>query len=127
MPASIFWKDRNSVFLGVNDRFVRDAGLQGPEDIVGKTDYDLAWTREQADFYRECDRKVMDSGEAMLDIEETQRQADGKEVHLLTSKVPLLDAAGQVTGMLGIYMDISRLKQAENHPEEKRGPTANPV
>jgi two-component system sensor kinase FixL len=114
VPASIFWKDRNSVFLGVNDRFVHDAGLQGPDDIVGKTDYDLAWTREQADFYRECDRKVMDSGEALLDIEETQRQADGEEVHLLTSKVPLLDAAGQVTGMLGIYMDISRLKQAEN-------------
>ena len=98
----------------MNDRFVRDAGLQRPQEIVGKTDYDLTWTREQADFYRECDRKVMDSGEAMLDIEETQHQADGKDVHLLTSKVPLLDATGQVTGMLGIYMDISRRKQAEN-------------
>jgi PAS domain S-box-containing protein len=56
----------------------------------------------------------MDSGEAMLNIEESQLQADGKEVHLLTSKVPLLDASGQVTGMLGIYMDISRRKQAED-------------
>jgi len=113
VPASIFWKDRNSVYLGVNDRFVRDAGLQNPQELIGKTDYDLAWTKEEADFYRQCDRKVMDSGEAMLNIEESQQQADGKKVELLTSKVPLLDASGQVSGMLGIYLDITKRKQAE--------------
>ena len=113
VPASIFWKDSNSVYLGVNNRFARDTGLQDPEEIVGKTDYDLAWTREQADFYRECDRKVMDSGEAMLNIEESQLQADGKETHILTNKVPLLDASGQVSGMLGVYIDITDKKRAE--------------
>jgi len=114
VPASIFWKDRNSVYLGVNNRFARDTGRQDPQEIVGKTDYDLAWTREQADFYRDCDQQVMDSGKAMLNIEESQRQADGKVIHLLTSKVPLLDAAGQASGILGIYVDISKLKQAED-------------
>ena len=113
VPASIFWKDRNSVYLGANNRFARDAGLQSPDELVGKTDYDQAWTKEQADFYRECDRKVMDNGEPMLNIEESQLQADGRTVHLLTNKVPLRDATGQVTGMLGIYMDITKLKQAE--------------
>jgi PAS domain S-box-containing protein len=113
VPASIFWKDRNSVYLGVNDRFARDTGLPSPQELVGKTDYDLAWTKEQADFYRECDRKVMDAGEPMLDIEESQQQADGSKVEILTNKVPLRDAAGQVTGMLGIYMDITKRKQAE--------------
>jgi two-component system sensor kinase FixL len=113
VPASIFWKDRNSVFLGVNEQFARDAGVQSPGELIGKSDYDLAWTKEEADFYRECDRKVMDSGEPMLNIEETQLQADGKEVNLLTNKVPLLDASGQVYGMLGIYIDITRRKQVE--------------
>ena len=113
VPASIFWKDRNSVFLGANNRFAHDAGLQSPDELVGKTDYDQAWTKEQSDFYRECDRKVMDGGEAMLNIEESQLQADGRTVYLLTNKVPLLDATGQVTGMLGIYMDITKRKQAE--------------
>jgi len=113
VPASIFWKDRNSVFLGVNERFARDAGIRFPEEIVGKTDYDLAWTKEEADFYRECDRKVMDSGEPMLNIEESQQQADGSVVNLLTNKVPLLDSSGQTYGILGIYMDITKLKQAE--------------
>jgi len=114
VPASIFWKDRDSAFLGANHRFARDTGLEDPRQLIGKTDYDLAWKREEADFYRECDRQVMESGEALLNIEETQHQADGKEVHLLTSKVPLRDDSGQVTGMLGVYMDISRHKQTEN-------------
>ena len=113
VPASIFWKDRNSVFLGVNERFAREAGLQRPEELIGKSDYDLAWTREEADFYRECDRKVMESGEPMLNIEESQLQGDGKEAFLLTSKVPLLDVSGQVYGVLGIYIDITKRKQAE--------------
>jgi PAS domain S-box-containing protein len=114
VPASIFWKDRNSVYLGANMQFAHDTGLQSPDELIGKSDYDLAWTRAEADFYRECDRKVMDSGEPMLNIEESQQQADGKEVTLLTSKVPLLDRSGQVYGMLGIYMDITRRKQTED-------------
>ena len=112
VPASVFWKDRNSVYLGVNEQFARDAGVQSPDELIGKSDYDLAWTKEEADFYRQCDRKVMDSGEPMLNIEESQQQADGKEINLLTNKVPLLDALGQVYGMLGIYMDITERKRA---------------
>jgi len=111
--ASIFWKDRDSVYLGVNERFVQDAGLGGSQEIIGKTDYDLAWTREQADFYRECDRTVIDTGEAMLNIEESQRRANGEKVELLTNKVPLRDEHGRVVGLLGIYMDITKRKQAE--------------
>jgi len=120
VPASIFWKDRNSVFLGANDRFARDTGFDDPRQLVGKTDYDLTWTREEADFYRECDRQVMESGVALLNIEETQHQADGKDVYLLTSKVPLRDDNGQVSGMLGVYMDITRRKQAENTLRESQ-------
>jgi PAS domain S-box-containing protein len=113
VPASIFWKDRNSVFLGANKRFAQDAGLPGPEALIGKTDYDMSWTRKEADFYRQCDRKVMDSGQPLLNIEESQQQADGREVHLHTNKVPLRDESGQVYGMLGIYMDITERKAAE--------------
>lgn len=113
VPASIFWKDRNSVYLGANKRFAQDAGLRTPDELIGKTDYEMAWTQEESDFYRQCDREVMDSGQPLLNIEESQRQADGQEVYLLTNKVPLRDESGAVYGMLGIYMDITRRKQAE--------------
>jgi PAS domain S-box-containing protein len=73
----------------------------------------MVWTREEADFYRQCDRSVMDSRKPLLNIEESQQQANGKDVYLLTNKVPLLDESGNVYGMLGIYMDISERKHAE--------------
>jgi PAS domain S-box-containing protein len=113
VAASIFWKDRNSVYLGANKRFAQDAGLRNPDELIGKTDYDMAWRQEEADFYRRCDREVMDSGQPLLNIEESQRQADGKEVFILTNKVPLRNESGDVYGMLGIYMDITERKRAE--------------
>jgi PAS domain S-box-containing protein len=113
VPAAIFWKDRNSVFLGANNRFAEDAGFRSSKDLIGKTDYEMAWTKEQSEFYRACDREIMDSGQPMLDIGESQQQADGTTAELLTNKVPLKDSSGQVVGILGIYMDISKLKEAE--------------
>jgi len=113
VPASIFWKDRNSVFLGANQHFAQDTGLDNPDELIGKTDYDLVWRKDEADFYRQCDRKVMQSGQPLLNIEESQRRADGEEVYLLTNKVPLRDETGGIYGMLGIYMDVTERKRAE--------------
>ena len=113
VPHFIFWKDRNSVFLGCNENLARVAGLEKPEDIVGKTDYDMPWKKEEADFFVQCDREVMEKGEPILDIEEPQLQADGKEAVLLTSKVPLKDPEGNVIGILGIYADITEIKNNE--------------
>lgn len=113
VPASIFWKDRNSILLGANDRFVHEVGLNSLDEVVGKTDFDLACSNAEAAFYRACDREVMDSGIPLLHIEETQQRSDGETVHLLTSKVPLTDASGEVSGLLGIYVDITARKQTE--------------
>ncbi len=113
IPLSVFWKDTESVYLGCNDNFAKDAGLASPDDIGGKTDYDLAWKKTEADFFRQCDRKVMDNNTPMLEIEETQLQADGKEAILLTSKVPLTDESGKVIGLLGTYLDITERKKLE--------------
>ncbi len=113
IPHSVFWKDRDSVYLGCNQNFTREAGVQTPQEVIGKTDYDLAWKKEETEFYRQCDREVMERGEPLLNIEEPQLQADGREATLLTSKVPLRDQAGQVVGILGIYADITERKRVE--------------
>jgi two-component system sensor histidine kinase UhpB len=66
----------------------------------------------------------MESGEPMLNIVESQRQADGKERVILTNKVPLKDDSNLVVGMLGIYMDITQRvhqeEQLERYLEENR-------
>lgn len=113
LPQSIFWKDCHSVYLGCNRNFAKDAGLDLPDEIVGKTDYDLPWNQEESDFYRQCDSQVMNSNQPQLHIIETQHQADGKQICIDTSKVPLYDADGKVIGILGTYQDITQQKQTE--------------
>ena len=44
IPQRVFWKDRNILYLGCNQAFAIDAGLKDPAEIIGKTDYELAWS-----------------------------------------------------------------------------------
>ncbi len=122
IPQHVFWKDRDSVFLGCNRNFAEAAGVASPQELVGKTDYDLAWTKEETEFYRECDRRVMELDTPALHIIESQRQADGKQAWLDTNKIPLHDGAGRVVGILGTYEDITERQKAENalRESEKR-------
>lgn len=118
LPEAIFWKDRNSIYLGCNQNFAEDAGVAEPQNITGKTDYDLAWKKEEADFFRECDRRVMLADRAEFGIVEPQLQADGKQAWLETNKAPLHDSNGQVIGILGTYQDITARKQADIERQE---------
>lgn len=112
LPTSVFWKDWNLVFLGCNAAFARDAGFSEPAEIIGKDDHQMGW-REQADDYRDDDLQVLESGCAKTLIEEVQTTPSGDVITLLTSKVPLRDANGEVCGLLGTYFDITDRKRME--------------
>ncbi|MCA9259135.1 MAG: PAS domain-containing protein [Planctomycetales bacterium] len=113
IPYMVFWKDRDSRYLGCNDVFAESAGLACPEQIIGLTDFDLPWTREETESYRADDREVMESGLAKLHIVETQLDADGNRHWLDTSKVPLRNADGKVIGVLGVYANITEQRAAQ--------------
>ena len=112
VPCAVFWKDRESRFLGCNHRFAQFADLS-PQDIIGKTDYELPWTKEESDSYRQDDQIVMTTRKPKLDIEEPQTTPEGKKIVLSTSKVPLIDKYNQVIGVLVVYTDITERKQAQ--------------
>jgi PAS domain S-box-containing protein len=113
IPQFIFWKDTSSVYLGCNRNFARVAGVARPEDIVGKTDYDLAWRREEADYFRAVDQRVMRNSVAEHRIVEPQLQADGKQAWVETNKLPLRDEDGNVVGVLGTFEDITERRELE--------------
>lgn len=113
VPCGVFWKDKASIYLGCNDRAARDAGLTVPGEIVGLTDYELAADPDEAAFSRNIDRQVIRSGEAVLNLEEVRTRAAGTKVTLLSSKVPLRDSTGAVTGIVGAYLDITEWKRLE--------------
>ncbi len=109
----VFWKDRNSNYLGCNNNFAHSAGYKTPEDLIGKTDYDMPWSKEEADFFRKIDKEVMDSGKPQLNFEEPQTLIDGSKRWLSTSKIPLFDDKRNVIGILGWYIDITNYKLME--------------
>lgn len=113
-PGSVFWKDRDSRYLGCNLNFAEAAGLKGPGDIVGRLDQDLPWGTYEGKAYVSVDSEVMQSGKAKLHIEESQHTADGTMVWYDTSKVPLLDSANRIAGILGVSIDITRYKRFES-------------
>jgi diguanylate cyclase (GGDEF)-like protein/PAS domain S-box-containing protein len=111
VPVRLFWKDRESRYLGANQLFLADAGVGSVDDLIGHSDQD--YFPEQAARYREVDEEVMRSGKSKLNVEEHARLADGREAWLYTSKTPLHGEDGEIIGVLGAYIDISERKQAE--------------
>ncbi|WP_437815355.1 ATP-binding protein [Sorangium sp. So ce1078] len=119
VPHAIFWKDRQGRFLGGNQNFLNDTNTRVLENLVGKTDFDV-WGEQDAESFVRVDRDVMERGTAFLDIEEPLLRPDGERRVLLTSKVPLRDERGEVTGLLGIYADITERKRMETELQKAK-------
>ena len=110
MPARIFWKGCDLLYLGCNTKFAKDAGFSSPSDLIGKSDYEMAW-RSQAEMFRADDTRAIKLDVSKLDYEEESTSPDGKIAWLRTSKLPLLDNDKNITGMLGFYQEITNEKQ----------------
>ncbi len=109
IPVGVFWKDKDLKYLGCNLPFAKDAGFEKPDEIIGKTDYDMGW-KEQSELYRSDDRMVIETGKVKLGYEEPQTTIDGKIKWLRTSKQPLKNYNGEIIGVLGTYEDITLKK-----------------
>ncbi len=113
-PIRVFWKDLALRYMGCNPAFARDAGKTSPDEVVGKDDYQMGWA-DQAEQYREDDRKVLESGKPKLFYEESLTTPDGKTMWVQSAKVPLKNRDNETIGLLGTYADITARKQAEGH------------
>ena len=106
VPDLIFLKDRNGRFINANQALVDAAKANSIDDVIGKTDYDF-WPPELASNYVADDQMTMREGKPLNNHQEKTSDADGNETWLLTSKVPLFDDDGEVTGLVGIARDIT--------------------
>ena len=115
LPANVFWKNCSGIYLGCNQAFAVSVGLSCPEQVVGKSDYELPVVSDSSDIFRLDDLTIISMKKPMLNFEEKQVLSDGQEVYLLTSKVPLFDDLGKVIGILGVYIDITSRKKLEKN------------
>ncbi|MCT7951742.1 PAS domain S-box protein [Ancylothrix sp. C2] len=121
IPQLIAWKDRNSVYLGCNQSMARVAGLSCPEEIIGKTDSQLGWESQEADYLRNSDHRVMETNLPEYHIIESQFQADGQRVWLDKNRIPLHDGEGNVVGILLTSEDITERQEAEEALRKSEG------
>lgn len=103
---SVFCKDVNSHYFTCNDRFLVDCGLDSVTNIVGKSDYDLLWTKEEAAFYRLVDQEVLVGGVIKPKFVEAQTDYRGKQRWVETSKFPLVGLDGKILGLIGHYHQL---------------------
>ncbi len=111
LPGSIYWKDRQGVYLGCNEVVVRMAGVNSSEEIIGKTDFDLCWSNT-AEQVTKDEQEIMNSGIAK-ELEITGTLSDGTIATFLTTKTPLRDYEGNVVGIIANSLDITQRKQME--------------
>ena len=113
IPQFIFWKDRDSIFLGCNKRVAQFTQLDAPDAIIGKTDFDLVW-KTQAKYFQQKDQQVMYTNTPEYYVIEQILHPDSSIFWGETNRIPLHDDSGKVVGILGTMEDISGRKQAED-------------
>jgi diguanylate cyclase (GGDEF)-like protein/PAS domain S-box-containing protein len=112
LPDLIYVKDENSRFLLANQGTADVMGAKSGTDLLGRTDFDY-FPREQAAGFFADEQKVIATGEPLVSQGEHIPESGGKARWILTTKVPLRDASGKPTGIVGIGRNITRLKETE--------------
>ena len=115
IPQYVFWKDLDSVYLGCNENFALVSGVDTPDNIVGKTDFDLAWREVEAELFRALDKEVIRTDKPQMNIISPQLQSDNRDAWVEINIVPLHDEDGKVIGVLGTYHDITEKRVAEDN------------
>lgn len=112
IPDAIYVKDNNGRKTLANPKEVQLAGKNSEDEVLGKTDTELFPGRQEHGSEDE-DQSVLQEGKSILNIEGKLVDKNGEVRWLLGLKVPLLNAEGQIVGIVGLNHDITERKLAE--------------
>jgi PAS domain S-box-containing protein len=109
LPGSVYWKDKQGRYLGCNKVVAEMAGYERPEDVIGKSDFELCW-KEFAREWRNLDEEVMRTGKTLV-RNENVRLANKKVIIALSVKTPFLNSHGETIGIIGTsLLDVTDKK-----------------
>ncbi len=112
VPDAIYFKDARGRFIRANNAMAERLGLSDPREAVGKTGFELPG-HEAALAVHQQDEAVLRTGEAQLyKLEKRVRKDLGVEWDLVT-RLPLMDAAGRIVGIIGIFRSVTEQKLSE--------------
>ena len=112
LPDPLYVKDTESRIVMLNRSTYEQQGYSSAEEMIGKSDKELlgedVWDRTRLE-----DVHIMESGEALVNLERNWVNKNGQRKWWLVTKVPLYDSNGKITGLLGLDRDITDRKEIE--------------
>ena len=112
IPDRVYFKDLESRFIRVNKAMAHKHGNQDPKLMEKRSDFEL-FSHEHAVQAFNDEMQIIQTGKPILNIEEKETYEDGRITWALTSKMPLFDHEGKISGTFGISHDITNRKIAE--------------
>ena len=119
VPDNIYFKDRESRFIAVSRSQLRVFNLTRLDQIIGKTDFDFFDDAHARPAY-EDEQRVIRTGEPLLGKLEKETWPDGRVTWVITHKLPLRNALGEIIGTFGISKDVTEARRTEEALEAAR-------
>ena len=119
LPGLVYIKDSQSVIEDCNSHFASCLGYADRSEVIGLSMDELAWNEKTAKRMTDNDRAVTDNGGEHTE-EEPLKRKDGSVVRLLTSKRSLTDDQGNITGVLCIAHDVTRIRKQQMDAEKEK-------
>lgn len=113
IPINIYVKDLQLKKVLANKAEYEYVGAKSEAEVIGKGDSEL-FPEETVQQSLKEDKFVIETGQSILGRETLGVQFEGVQGWFLTSKIPLRNQAGQITGLVGISYNFTARKQAED-------------
>lgn len=112
IPVNVYVKDLDSRKTLVNKEELKLMGFNDRNEVLGKSDFEL-YPIESAEISRQEDLEVFETGEPLTQKETFITLDDNRTEHFLSSKIPIRNKEGEITGLLGVSVNITDRKNVE--------------
>ena len=113
--GNLYWKDLDGRYRGANQAFIDLMHSQVGHDFIGKTDREIFFavmSDEKISILEQTDQRIIQTGQEEY-LREEGVDIEGRKAFYITKKIPLRDEAGQISGVMGTSLDITKEMQAE--------------
>ncbi|WP_242844101.1 PAS domain-containing protein [Clostridium sulfidigenes] len=110
LPEAIFYKDKDSRYIGCNKNFNDYYKKFGVDNVIGKNDLEVYPDKEIAENFIKVDKEIMESKEAKY-IQGVTLDENGNRIIEESFKAPVINKKGEVLGIVGLARNITSQKK----------------
>jgi PAS domain S-box-containing protein len=112
LPDQIYVKDPDCRRIIANTADLAFIGCSSESEVIGKTDPEILMNDESHKNYND-DITVLKTGKPIINREDEIVDAKGRNRWVLTTKIPIYNNQGLISGLVGLGHDITERKRAE--------------